>query len=121
MALPEQLKDVTVPANRILVSPLTLGEVKTTSGLITSLATKEKQYLNGIVHLVGPGKLSTTDNQTRIPLYIQVGDIVRFDDTQVKKASINGETFYILPEGEESIIAVIGKIIDDKPEIYVDD
>lgn len=118
--IPEQLKDITLTANRILLTPLKIGETKTKSGLITSLSTKDTIWLTGVIQMIGPEKASTEEGKT-IPYQVKVGDIVRFNEGVVKETKINGETFYILPEGEAGIIAIVGKVVDGINEIYVDE
>lgn len=107
----EKLKDITIPTARILVSPVSIGETKTQSGLITSLANKEKDRLDGIVQIIGPGTNTS----------LTIGDIIRFDGANAKRSSINGDIFYILSNGEEDVEVIIGKIINGKPEFYVDE
>lgn len=79
------------------------AEETTASGLVIPDSAKEKPQ-EGEVIAVGPGRIS--DNGTRIPLDIKVGDRViysKYGGTEVKH---NGEEYLVL--SARDVLAVVG-------------
>ena len=89
--------------DRIVVQPLD-AETTTASGLVIPDTAKEKPQ-EGTVIAVGPGRFD--DNGKRIPLDVQVGDVVlysKYGGTEVKYA---GEEYLVL--SARDVLAVIDK------------
>ena len=89
--------------DRILVQPLE-AEQTTASGLVIPDTAKEKPQ-EGTVIAVGPGRFD--DNGKRIPLDVQVGDVVlysKYGGTEVKYA---GEEYLVL--SARDVLAIIEK------------
>jgi chaperonin GroES len=87
---------------RVLVEPLTEGEVNK-GGIIIPDSAKEKPQ-EGKVIAVGTGKLD--DNGKKIPFNVKKGDIVlmpKYGGTEVK---VDGKEYQIMRE--DDILAVIG-------------
>ena len=87
---------------RVLVEPLTEGEVNK-GGIIIPDSAKEKPQ-EGKVIAVGTGKLD--DNGKKIPFNVKKGDIVlmpKYGGTEVK---MDGKEYQIMRE--DDILAVIG-------------
>jgi chaperonin GroES len=87
---------------RVLVEPLTEGEVNK-GGIIIPDSAKEKPQ-EGKVIAVGTGKLD--DNGKKIPFNVKKGDIVlmpKYGGTEVK---MGGKEYQIMRE--DDILAVIG-------------
>jgi chaperonin GroES len=90
-------------ADRVLVKP-TEKEAKTKSGIYIPDTAKEKPQ-EGEIIAVGPGKL--TDEGTRIPMDLKVGDRViyaKYGGTEIK---VDDEELIILRESD--ILAKKGK------------
>ena len=89
--------------DRILVEPLE-AEQTTASGLVIPDTAKEKPQ-EGKVLAVGPGRID--DNGNRIPLDVNVGDVVlysKYGGTEVKYA---GEEYLVL--SARDVLAIIEK------------
>ncbi len=97
-------KEKITPLNdRILLKPLLVDELNTTSSgiIIPDTVSKEKPE-QGIVIAVGEGKW---ENGKRLPMSIKVGDKVVFSRYGYDEVKLDGEEYYILRE--ENILAVI--------------
>lgn len=97
-------KEKITPLNdRILLKPLSVEELNTTSSgiIIPDTVSKEKPE-QGIVIAVGEGKW---ENGKRLPMSIKVGDKVVFSRYGYDEVKLEGEEYYILRE--ENILAVI--------------
>ncbi|MBP6929818.1 MAG: co-chaperone GroES [Candidatus Moranbacteria bacterium] len=97
-------KEKITPLNdRILLKPLSVDELNTTSSgiIIPDTVSKEKPE-QGIVIAVGEGKW---ENGKRSPMSIKVGDKVVFSRYGYDEVKLDGEEYYILRE--ENILAVI--------------
>ena len=80
------------------------GETTTASGIVIPDTAKEKPQ-EGTVLAVGPGRVD--DNGNRIPLDVQVGDVVlysKYGGTEVKYA---GEEYLVL--SARDVLAIIEK------------
>ena len=89
--------------DRVVVKPLD-AEQTTASGLVIPDTAKEKPQ-EGTVLAVGPGRVD--DNGNRIPLDVQVGDVVlysKYGGTEVKYA---GEEYLVL--SARDVLAIIEK------------
>jgi chaperonin GroES len=88
--------------DRIVVKP-SEGEEKTASGLFLPESAKEKPQ-QGEVLAVGPGRFDE-DGEKRLPLDVQVGDLVLFAKYGGTEIKLDGEKVLILKESD--ILAVI--------------
>lgn len=91
------------PLEDRIVIKLVEAEQTTASGLVIPDSAKEKPQ-EGEVVAVGPGRIA--DNGTRIPVDINVGDIViysKYGGTEVKHG---GEEYLVL--SARDVLAVIG-------------
>jgi len=79
------------------------GRGKTKSGIVIPDTAKEKPQ-KGKVLAVGTGR--TLDNGTRVPLEVQVGDIVVFSKYAGTEVKVDGEEYLIV--SERDILAVVG-------------
>jgi len=94
-------------ADRLVVKPIEREEV-TRGGIVLPDTAKEKPQ-EGEVLAVGPGRLS--EDGKRIPMDVQVGDIVlyaRYGGTEIK---IEGEELIILRESD-----ILAKKSESKPK-----
>lgn len=78
-------------------------EEKTKSGIVIPDTAKEKPQ-KGKVLAVGTGRI--LDNGTKVPLEIQVGDIVVFSKYAGTEVKVDGEEYLIV--SERDILAVLG-------------
>lgn len=88
--------------DRIVVQALA-AEQTTASGLVIPDTAKEKPQ-EGKVVAVGPGRF---ENGNRLPLDVQVGDVVIFSKYGGTEVKYNGEEFLIL--SARDVLAVVGK------------
>lgn len=94
-------------SDRVVVRPLTDEELGTTSAsgiIIPDTVSKEKPE-QGIVMAVGVGKWDE-DGAKRIPMDVKEGDKVVFSKYGYDEVKVDGEEYFIVPEG--SILAVLG-------------
>ena len=83
-------------SDRLVVKP-TQSEEKTKSGIYIPDTAKEKSQ-EGKVIAVGPGKM--TDEGKRIPMDVEVGDIVIYTKYGGSEIKIDGEELIILRESD---------------------
>ena len=88
--------------DRIVVQALA-AEQTTASGLVIPDTAKEKPQ-EGKVVAVGPGRF---ENGNRLPLDVQVGDVVIFSKYGGSEVKYNGEEFLIL--SARDVLAVVNK------------
>jgi chaperonin GroES len=88
--------------DRIVVQALA-AEQTTASGLVIPDTAKEKPQ-EGKVVAVGPGRF---ENGNRLPLDVQVGDVVIFSKYGGTEVKYNGEEFLIL--SARDVLAVVNK------------
>jgi chaperonin GroES len=94
--------NLTPLGDRIVVKPQDEDEVRTSSGLVIPDTAKEKPQL-GEVLAVGPGEFKDGE---RIPVDVNVGDVVfysKYGGTEVKH---NGEDLLIL--SSRDVLAILG-------------
>jgi len=82
--------------DRVLVKPSAMEE-KTAGGIYLPDTAKEKPQ-EGEVIAVGPGKV--TDNGTKIPLEVKVGDKVLYGKYSGTEVTINGVEHLIMRESD---------------------
>jgi chaperonin GroES len=95
--VPKPLED------RIVVSPLEAEQV-TASGLVIPDTAKEKPQ-EGKVLAVGPGRFD--DKGARIPVDVQVGDVVLYSKYGGTEVKYSGEEYLVL--SARDVLAVIEK------------
>ena len=78
--------------DRIVVQPLD-AEQTTASGLVIPDTAKEKPQ-EGTVVAVGPGRID--DNGNRVPLDVNVGDVVIYSKYGGTEVKVGGEEYLIL-------------------------
>lgn len=88
--------------DRVLLKPME-EEEKTKSGILIPDTAKEKPQ-KGKVLAVGTGRI--LDNGTKVPLEVQVGDIVVFSKYAGTEVKVDGEEYLIV--SERDILAVLG-------------
>lgn len=79
-------------SNYILVKPVEVPDT-TPSGLVLPESSKEKPNM-GVVQAVGEGQF--TNNGERIPVFVQVNDIVLFAKYAGTEVTLNKEKFLIM-------------------------
>jgi chaperonin GroES len=89
--------------DRIVVQPLEAEQV-TASGLVIPDTAKEKPQ-EGKVLAVGPGRFD--DRGTRVPVDVQVGDIVLYSKYGGTEVKYSGEEYLVL--SARDVLAVIEK------------
>jgi chaperonin GroES len=89
--------------DRIVVSPLEAEQV-TASGLVIPDTAKEKPQ-EGKVLAVGPGRFD--DKGVRIPVDVQVGDVVLYSKYGGTEVKYSGEEYLVL--SARDVLAVIEK------------
>jgi chaperonin GroES len=89
--------------DRIVVSPLEAEQV-TASGLVIPDTAKEKPQ-EGKVLAVGPGRFD--DKGARIPVDVQVGDVVLYSKYGGTEVKYSGEEYLVL--SARDVLAVIEK------------
>ncbi len=92
--------------DRILLKPFRPGEAETKNnfGIIIPETVSKEQPEQGTVLAVGEGRL---ENGKRIPLQVQVGDVVIFSKYAFDEVKNDGQELYILKE--DNILAIIRK------------
>jgi chaperonin GroES len=94
--------------DRILVEQLPVDE--TSQGGIIISTGKDKAFMGTIVR-VGPGK-RTEDGKDRLPMTVQVGDIVVFGKYAGSETVLNDERLLVMKE--DDIIAIAVEKTDDQ-------
>ena len=89
--------------DRIVVSPLEAEQV-TASGLVIPDTAKEKPQ-EGKVLAVGPGRFD--DKGSRVPVDVQVGDVVLYSKYGGTEVKYSGEEYLVL--SARDVLAVIEK------------
>ena len=89
--------------DRIVVSPLEAEQV-TASGLVIPDTAKEKPQ-EGKVLAVGPGRFD--DKGARVPVDVQVGDVVLYSKYGGTEVKYSGEEYLVL--SARDVLAVIEK------------
>jgi chaperonin GroES len=89
--------------DRIVVQPLEAEQV-TASGLVIPDTAKEKPQ-EGKVLAVGPGRFD--DKGTRVPVDVQVGDVVLYSKYGGTEVKYSGEEYLVL--SARDVLAVIEK------------
>ncbi len=89
--------------DRIVVSPLEAEQV-TASGLVIPDTAKEKPQ-EGKVIAVGPGRVD--DKGVRVPVDVQVGDVVLYSKYGGTEVKYSGEEYLVL--SARDVLAVIEK------------
>ena len=89
--------------DRIVVSPLEAEQV-TASGLVIPDTAKEKPQ-EGKVIAVGPGRVD--DKGVRVPVDVQVGDVVLYSKYGGTEVKYSGEVYLVL--SARDVLAVIEK------------
>ncbi len=99
MAAVKEIKKVNVRPlhDRVLIEPLP-AEEKTAGGIIIPDTAKEKPQ-RGVVVAVGKGAWDE-DGEKRIPLDVQVGDIVLYGKYAGTEIKIEGEEYLIMRESD---------------------
>jgi chaperonin GroES len=82
--------------NRLVVKPMQTEE-KTKSGIYLPDTAKEKPQ-EGKVIAVGPGKV--TDEGKRIPMEVEVGDVIIYAKYGGSEIKIDGEDYIIMREDD---------------------
>ncbi|SYZ74313.1 10 kDa chaperonin [Candidatus Zixiibacteriota bacterium] len=90
-------------ADRVLVKPIEMAEVKK-GGIIIPDTAKEKPQEGEIVE-VGPGKV--TEDGKKIPMEVKKGDRILYGKYSGSEVSIDGNDFLIMREAD--ILAIISK------------
>jgi chaperonin GroES len=90
-------------ADRVLVEPIETEET-TSSGIVLPDTAKEKPQ-QGRVVAVGSGRLA--NNGERVPMSVQVGDVVLFAQYAGSEVKIDGKEYLIMNENE--ILAVVSQ------------
>ena len=89
--------------DRVVVKPdMAAGERKLASGIILPETVEKDKLLTGTVAAVGQGKLS--ENGTRLPLEVKVGDTVVFKKPWDEPLKLDGVEYYVLAESDISLI-----------------
>jgi chaperonin GroES len=98
-------KDVNLKplADRVVVEPIEAEEM-TGSGILIPDTAKEKPQ-QGRVMAVGSGKLAS--NGERVPITVQVGDVVLFARYAGSEVKLSGKKYMIMNESE--LLAVIAE------------
>lgn len=94
-------------ADYILVEPLK-EEKTTSSGIVIPDTASEERPQKGKVIAVGPGKLN--DKGERVPLAVQVGQVVlfkKYGPDEIKLRDESGKEVEYLIAREEDILAVV--------------
>jgi chaperonin GroES len=89
--------------DRIVVQPLEAEQV-TASGLVIPDTAKEKPQ-EGKVLAVGPGRVD--DKGTRVPVDVQVGDVVLYSKYGGTEVKYSGEEYLVL--SARDVLAIIEK------------
>lgn len=87
---------ITPLGDRIVVKPSEReGEKKLASGIIIPETVDKERPAKGEVVAVGPGKY---EEGKRVPVQVQVGDVVLFSKYGYDEVKIEGQEYYILSE-----------------------
>lgn len=97
--------NITPLGDRVVVKPNSNEEVSA-SGIIIPDTVKKEKAERGTVVATGPGKWNE-DGDALIPMTVQKGDEVLFEQTYRDPVDIDGEDYYIFEEGK--ILAIIPK------------
>jgi chaperonin GroES len=90
-------------ADRVLVKPLEMAEVKK-GGIIIPDTAKEKPQEGEIVE-VGPGRV--TEDGKKVPMEVNKGDRILYGKYSGSEVSIDGNDYLIMRESD--ILAIISK------------
>ncbi len=90
-------------ADRVLVKPIEMAEVKK-GGIIIPDTAKEKPQEGEIIE-VGPGKV--TEDGKKIPMEVKKGDRILYGKYSGTEVSIDGNEYLIMRESD--ILAIVGK------------
>ncbi len=90
-------------ADRVLVKPLEMAEVKK-GGIIIPDTAKEKPQEGEIVE-VGPGRV--TEDGKKVPMEVSKGDRILYGKYSGSEVSIDGNDYLIMRESD--ILAIISK------------
>ena len=89
--------------DRVVVKPSTKeGEKKLASGIIIPETVDKEKPAQGTVVAVGPGK---QEDGERVPLQVQVDDVVLFSKYGYDEVKIDGQDYYIL--SESSVLGIL--------------
>ncbi len=88
-------------ADRVVVKPFEAEEVKQGNIIIPDTAKEKPQQ--GEVVAVGPGK--TTENGTKIPMEVKVGDKILYGKYAGTEVTVDGNDYLIMRESD--ILAII--------------
>jgi chaperonin GroES len=92
--------------DRVLVRPQEKKENKTASGIILTESSQQSQKVYGEVVSIGTGIFS--QNGERIPMTVQIGDVVMYEKGQgVNEIEIEGEKFLLF--NEHQLIGIVQK------------
>lgn len=89
--------------DRVVIKPLEAEEISA-SGIIIPDTVKKEKAERGTVIATGPGRY---EKGAVVPMTVQKGDEVLFEQTYREPVEIDGEEYYIF--SESSILAVIPK------------
>lgn len=89
--------------DRVVVKPQEEAEARTASGLVIPDTAKEKPQ-QGTILAVGPGALD--DDGDRIPMDVEVGDIVLYSKYGGTEVKVGGEEYLIV--SARDLLAVVG-------------
>ncbi len=91
--------------DRVLVRPLSEGELSNTSalGIILPDAAKKAQTGQGVVEAVGAGK--TLDSGEKIVVPVSIGDRVLYSKYSYEEVSAHGVDYHIL--GGDNVLAIL--------------
>lgn len=93
--------NVQMTYNKILVKPMADAEVSR-GGIILPPSVTKEQTLVGIVHGVGPGRVS--DQGALIPCCVQIGDKILYSRHQGFPIEIDREKYTVMPDVEALMI-----------------
>ena len=101
MATPKKKISISPLGDRIVVEPLSREEVSASGIIIPDTASREKPE-RGTVVAVGTGKY---EDGTRIPMSVNVGDVVLFSKYGYDEVKVDGTDYLIL--SESSVLAIL--------------
>lgn len=92
--------------DRVLVRPQEKQETKTASGIILTESSQQSQKVYGEVVSIGTGIFS--QNGERIPMTVQVGDVVMYEKSYgTNEIEIGNEKFLLF--NEHQLIGIVRK------------
>ena len=92
--------------DRVLVRPQEKQETKTASGIILTESSQQSQKVYGEVVSIGTGIFS--QNGERIPMTVQVGDVVMYEKAHgVNEIEVGDEKFILF--NEHQLIGIVRK------------